>query len=68
MTSTEIIWAIQSKRMTLGLSRRTLSLRSGVNEKTIEKIEQVTERKTMNNLIALCNAMGLEIIIKENGQ
>jgi HTH-type transcriptional regulator / antitoxin HipB len=56
---------LQGRRKALGLSQTALGARAGVSQKRMSALELGPERITLERLLLLLSALGLELVVQE---
>jgi transcriptional regulator with XRE-family HTH domain len=63
MKMDDIVPALRRRRRELGLSTRVLAERAGVSADNLRRIETRYQMPTLPILLALCDALGLELAL-----
>lgn len=65
MTTAEIITTIKARRKALGLSQQEVADRVGILRPSYERIENGRSSPTLQSLLAISDALGMQISIAE---
>jgi len=66
-TASQVGAALQGRRKTLDLSQTEVAGRLGLSQNRLSELESRPDTLTVEQLLALLNVLGLEMLIRERG-